>query len=73
LAHSRPGCDSLPTNQGKEVFLEHEAEHEQDQKAPDSDMHPAKSAAPAFVAAIFQVIASSARCPTHAAPLETYI
>src|SRR5258705_1643837 len=34
-------------------------------------MHHAKAATPAFVSTVFQIIAFSARCPTHAAPLET--
>mgnify|MGYP003693596005 CR=1 FL=1 len=65
--------NSLPSDQREEVSLENQAEHEQNQKAADSDVHPAKAAALAFVSTIFQIYRFSSRCPTHAAPLESNV
>src|SRR4029077_11491657 len=57
------------SEQREEILLEDQAEHEQNQRAANSDVHAAelKSAATAarFVAAIFDVLAITTGCPAH--------
>jgi hypothetical protein len=59
---------SAATNQREKVTFEDQAQHQQDQKTANPDVHTAEveaSAATAFVSAIFDVIATPSGCPTH--------
>src|SRR5262249_11714007 len=50
------------------VLFEDQAQYQQDQRAPDPKVHPTElkaSASSAFIAAVLNVLAFSARCPPH--------
>jgi hypothetical protein len=55
--------------QSKKVLLEDQAQHQQDQRATDPQVHASKlessPTASAFIPAIFNILAFSAWCPLH--------
>src|ERR1035441_8924643 len=65
------------SHQRKKIALKHETQHQQDDETSNADMQAAKAktAAPTstttIISAIFDVLALSARCPTHGcSPVE---
>src|SRR5438270_9399951 len=61
-------CATAATQQCEEISFEDKTENQQDEHAADTDVHPAKTepaASAAIVAAIFNVSAGAAWCPTH--------
>src|ERR1043166_8422661 len=68
LAHCRRSRSSAGSQQRKKVLFKDDAQHQQDQRAANSQVHSAELKTPAtatLVTAIFNVLAASARCPFH--------